>query len=241
MKLIRHIIFFTLLMSSICAFSTTVKVGVVKFLPPFSSVDTSNHYFGFCIDLLNEVCKRINETCEYIAIAPQSILDELEKGAVDISLTSTPISNELSTEFIFSIPYMTSNGQFITNNSNIKGLPDLQNKKIGVMSESNLENVIKLYTSDENIKEYTQLNNLIADLADNSIDAALLNANIVKYLMNNKLTQAQLVGNPVTLGNGYGILALNKNAALINKVNKALLEIENDGTYETIYAKYFGK
>lgn len=241
MKLIKYIIFFALLMSSVFAYSNTVKVGIVKFVPPFSSVDTSNHYFGFCIDLINEICKRIKATCEYKAINPGALLDELEKGTVDISLSPTPISNNLLPEFIFSMPYMTSNGQFITNNPNIKTLSDLQDKKIGALKDSDLDRIIKLYTSDENIKEYDHFNDLMEGFTDHSVDALLLNVNILKYLTNNKLIQGWTVGKPINLGNGYGILALNKNVELINKINKAILEIENDGTYEMIYDKYFGK
>ncbi|MFA1369849.1 transporter substrate-binding domain-containing protein, partial [Legionella pneumophila] len=42
------------------------------------------------------------------------------------------------------------------------------------------------------------------------------------------------------IGNGYGILALKNNAPLIMKINKALLQIEKDGTYLEIYNTYFG-
>lgn len=235
MKLIKYIICFALLMSSIFAYSNTVKVGIVKFVPPFSSVDTSNHYFGFCIDLINEVCKRINTTCEYKAIDPDSMLDELEKGTVDISISSTPISNHLPPEFIFSIPYLTSHGQFITNNPNIKKLSDLQDKKIGTLKDSDLHRILKLYTSDENIKEYDRINDLMEGFTDHSVDALLLNVDILKYLTNNNLINGWTISKSINLGNGYGILTLNKNAELMNKINKAILEIENDGTYEMIY------
>ena len=75
---------------------------------------------------------------------------------------------------------------------------------------------------------------------DDEIDAILFNVNIFKYLSNNKIINFLPVGNPINIGNGYGILALKKNTNLINKVNTALLNIKNDGTYEKIYNKYFG-
>lgn len=237
----KQIIFLALFMTNILAYSATIIVGVGKFAPPFSAGDTSNHYFGFCIDLMNELCKRMNDTCEYKSIMDEGIEGSLTKELVDISLTPTPITPDVSPEYIFSMPYMTSNGQFVTNNPNIKSLKDLQGKKIGVLEESNLKSTLILYTSIENIKEFAQANNLIEALEDKDIDAILFNVNILKYLTNNQIINFRPVGKPINLGNGYGLLALKKNAALINKINKALLQMENDGTYEGIYNKYFGK
>lgn len=241
MKIMKKIIFLALLASNIFAYSANIIVGVGKFAPPFSAVDTSNHYFGFCIDLINELCKRMNDTCEYKSVMDEGIEASLTKGIVDVSLTPTPISPDVSPEYIFSMPYMTSSGQFITNNPNIKSLKDLQGKKIGIINESNLKTILLGYTPIENVKEFSQLPSLIEALNNNDIDAILLNVNILKNLINNQIINFRLVGKPINIGNGYGLLALKKNAALIEKINKALLQIENDGTYEGIYNKYFGK
>ncbi len=240
MKIIKQIIFLALLASNIFAYSATIIVGVGKFAPPFSAVDTSNHYFGFCIDLINELCKRMNDTCEYKSILNEGIEGSLDKGLVDISLTPTPISPDLSPEYIFSMPYMTSNGQFITNNPNIKSLKDLQGKKIGILEETHLKTVLLQYTSIDNIKEFARGATIIDALKNNDIDAILFNVNLLKYLTSNQIATFRTVGKPIAIGNGYGLLALKKNEALINKINKTLLQMENDGTYEQIYTKYFG-
>ncbi|WP_414973830.1 transporter substrate-binding domain-containing protein [Legionella sainthelensi] len=68
----------------------------------------------------------------------------------------------------------------------------------------------------------------------------LFNVNLLKYLTSNQIATFRTVGKPIAIGNGYGLLALKKNEALINKINKTLLQMENDGTYEQIYTKYFG-
>ena len=102
MKLIKYVIFLTLLTNSLSVYS--MAVGIAKFAPPFSSVDTNNHYFGFCIDLINEICKRMNEKCEYKAIIPGNIIEELNKGTIDITLTQNPIPPNLSPNYITAYP-----------------------------------------------------------------------------------------------------------------------------------------
>lgn len=49
----------------------------------------------------------------------------------------------------------------------------------------------------------------------------------------------KLVGKAIRSGDGYGIMANKNNADLITQINKALLQMENDGTYLRISNTYF--
>ncbi len=167
-------------------------------------------------------------------------MDALASGDIDITFTPAPIPQTISQNYIYSLPYMTSNGQFLTSSPNIKTIADLKNKRIGTVQESRLHDTLLLYTSKENIKEYPKISLMIMALLNNDVDAIIMNINIFKYLTINKVINFQTVGRPIVLGNGYGIVTLPKNATLIQRINKALLEMENDGTYEAIYNKYFG-
>ena len=242
MKLVRHILFFILLVvvGTPLAYSNTIIVGVSKSAPPFSAVDGSNHYFGFCIDLMNEMCNRLHINCEYKPVTMKNQMDELNAGDIDVTFPPSPIPQALSPNYVYSLPYMTSDGQFLTMSSNIKTIADLKNKKIGTLEASHLEDTLTLYTSRDNIKSYPKISLMITALLSNNVDAIVMNINIFKYLTLNKVINFQTVGKPIVLGNGYGILALPKNTALINGINKVLLQMENDGTYEAIYNKYFG-
>ena len=240
MKLLRHILFLIILTSYTFAYSTPIVVGVSKSAPPFSAVDGSNHYFGFCVDLMNELCKRLHETCQYKPVTLNNQMDALASGDIDITFTPAPIPQTISQNYIYSLPYMTSNGQFLTSSPNIKTIADLKNKRIGTVQESRLHATLLLYPSEENIKQYPKISLMIMALLNNDVDAIIMTINIFKYLPINKVINFQTVGRPIVLGNGYGIVTLPKNATLIQRINKALLEMENDGTYEAIYNKYFG-
>ncbi|KTD01281.1 transporter substrate-binding domain-containing protein [Fluoribacter gormanii] len=242
MKLFRHIVFIILLASSLLAYGDPLAVGVLKFAPPFSSTDSDNHYFGFSVDLMDEICKRIASSCIYKPTDLDSQFKDLDSGYIDITFLPSPLPSTESTNYVFSLPYITSRGQFISlKNSNINTIDDIKNKKIGALRATFIQsNVLPNYTSKQNIKAYSQITLLIGALSNHDIDVALVNENVAKYLLNNALKGFQLVGKPIVMGNGYGIIALKKNAAIIDKINKALLEIETDGTYLAIYHKYFG-
>ncbi|MBI2785551.1 MAG: transporter substrate-binding domain-containing protein [Legionella longbeachae] len=240
MKHFKSLLFIVLLTGSILAYSTPIVVGVAKSTPPYSAVDTKNHYFGFCIDLINEVCKRLNETCEYKAMNVNKQMEQLNNGEFDITFSPSPITDTTAQNYMYSIPYLTSNGVFLTINPQIISIEQIKNKRIGTLQNSHLENILLAYTSQENIKTYPAFPNLLSSVLNNEVDVIIVNANLAKYLANNKIINFQVVGKPIILGNGYGIIALKKNAELIKRINTILLQMENDGTYLFIYNKYFG-
>jgi arginine transport system substrate-binding protein len=49
----------------------------------------------------------------------------------------------------------------------------------------------------------------------------------------------KLIGSPVSVGVGYGIMANPSQTKLIGDINQALLAMEADGTYLKIYSRYF--
>ncbi|HAT9593342.1 TPA: transporter substrate-binding domain-containing protein, partial [Legionella pneumophila subsp. pneumophila] len=49
----------------------------------------------------------------------------------------------------------------------------------------------------------------------------------------------KLLGDSFPFGVGFGVVARLDQAELIEKINQALIEIENDGTYLKIYNLFF--
>lgn len=239
----KLILFLALFLSNLLAYGNPLVVGVGQFAPPFSSsIGNSSHYFGFCIDLMNELCARMHETCEYKATElGQTQINDLHQEIIDITFLTKPISLSNTSDYLYSLPYIPSSGQFLTlSGSDLSSLDALTGKKIGVIAATSLKNTfLAKYSDPKNIYEYDNITDMMAALNAHQIDAVLMNASVAKYVVNN-IGRLKLLGQPMQLGMGYGIIALRKNAALIDKINKALLQIEADGTYTRIYNKYFG-
>lgn len=239
----KLIFFLLLFIGNIFAYAAPLQIGVVAFAPPFSSaIGSNNQYYGFCIDLINEICTRLQETCQYkLTDLGQKQLNDLRQGIIDVTFLTSPVRPTNGTDYIYSLPYIPSRGQIVVlENSKINSLDELAGKQIGVFQASALKNtVVSKYTSLNNIHEYTSMPEMLDALNSHQVDALLINASFARYLTNN-IKRLKLIGHPMELGMGYGMIALKKNADLINRINKALLQIEADGTYETIYNKYFG-
>ncbi|MCL9684518.1 transporter substrate-binding domain-containing protein [Legionella maioricensis] len=238
----KALVFIILLISNTFAYSDTLKVGVLKFAPPFSSLaGDGKHFFGFTIDLMDNICQRIQAECSYVSTTVDQHGNALQQGLIDVSFIPVPISAESSESFVFSLPYLASNGQFLTlSDSPIKNLADIKNHKIGVITDTLYTVVLNSpYAKDNDIKKYELMTDLIAALANHKVDVIYVNDSVGKFMVNNALQQFRLVGKKISMGGGYGIMALKNNAVLIQKINKALLNMENDGTYLKIYNRYF--
>jgi ABC-type amino acid transport substrate-binding protein len=238
----NFLLFIFLFIFNIWGHSAPVNVGILKFAPPFSSLaGDGNHYYGFIIDMMGSICKRINEQCNYKAINADQQFADLEDGIIDISFVPIPITPDPSGVFIYSLPYLASKGQFLTLEQNkINTLADIKNFKIGVLKDTLYPLLMESkFAIDNTIKNYDKFTDLFTVLASKEVDVIYVNATVGKYIINNDLSQFKLVGDPITMGEGYGILAHKKNADLIKKINSALLDLEADGTYITIYKRYF--
>ena len=240
----KLIVFIFLLIGNISAYCKPLIVGVLEFAPPFSSLSgDGNNYYGFSIDLMDELCKRIKQQCVYKPVLLTNQLSMLDNESVNILFTPTPISSINSPDYIFSLPFLPSDGHFLTLKENkINTLSDMKNKKVGVLKNSLFRALIEENSkSYSEVKEYDLISDLIAGLGNKEIDVIIVNDTIAHYILNNNIiVNSQLIGEKIPAGDGFGMLALKKNESLIKDINSALLNMEADGTYLTNYIKYFG-
>lgn len=237
----KHLFFVAILLFNTLAFSAPLTVGVLKFAPPFSAQSgVGNHFFGFTVDLMDALCQRLNQQCIYVGVELDEQLQALDDGSIDLVVAPNPIQPSMG-NYRFSLPYLASNGQFIAlNGSGINSIAELKNKQIGVLRYSLFQSLVQSRFADAaHIQEYQTFSDLLSALLTHQVAAIMFNDSVANYVVNNNMNDLKLVGQKIPMGNGYGILALKKNSTLLAQINKALLEIEADGTYISIYNRYF--
>lgn len=239
----KTLVFIILLVTNISAYSAPVNVGVLNLAPPFSSLAGENHYYGFTIDLMDNICKRINMECVYKSVTMSRQFEQLEQGSIDVSFLPIPISPRIPERFIYSLPYLASNGQFLAlEESNIKTVNQIKNYKIGVVKDTLYPILANSgFAHFNTIKGYPSISEVLGALQNREVNVIYINSSVARFIVNNGMSHFKLVGNKINIGQGYGILALKKNAALIEKINDALLDMEADGSYLKIYNQYFSK
>jgi polar amino acid transport system substrate-binding protein len=93
-----------------------------------------------------------------------------------------------------------------------------------------------------NVKRFESTPLALKELEAGGVEAVVAdNGVIVNYVANNPGSQFKIVSDKSFTPEQYGIAFKKGNTELLEKFNKGLAEIQADGTYATIYKKYFGE
>ncbi len=229
------------------SYAESVVIGVDQNNPPLSMrTDSADHFIGFELDIMNEICTRLRLTCTYQAVIANHIITALESGKIDLALDTIIIPDFRLYGLILSLPYLPSNGKFMAlKNSSIKTIADIQSKRIGVRLGAFQVNlgadmyIKKLFNQPLTIKSYLTMSELLAALNDNDIDVIFANQFGVNYWFNANKDMYKFIGESIEIGNGYGIMSTPKYQKLMLSINDCIQQIMADGTYDMIYQRYF--
>lgn len=239
--MLRLTAYLLLFMTATLSYAKTLVVAVPEFNPPFIMPSGSGHLIGFDADIMNEVCRRIAVECKFKTLAYGQLFNAVRDKEADVAIGALTISLARDKEFLFSLPYLQSFGQFIINNkSNIQSTKDLANKKFGMLNHSVYKNVlIAMFGSKLDILIYDFQAQMLTALHNNEVDVLLMDKGTADYWYANSDNIYRLLGKRIPYGYGYGILAAKGQEVLISEINAALLTIQADGTYVRIYSTYF--
>ncbi len=121
---------------------------------------------------------------------------------------------------------------------NIRGLSDLQGRTIATTKNTVPTNLLEQY----NIKaiELNSQEQVYDNLLSGKVDAIMLDSLVLmNYAIHQGLGKVTLVGEPIN-PKGYGI-AYSAKSNLKKSIDLAILELQEDGTYQKLYDLYFKK
>ena len=91
------------------------------------------------------------------------------------------------------------------------------------------------------IKRFESTPLALKELEAGGVDAVVAdNGVVINYVANNPGGKFKSITDKEFVPEQYGIAVKKGNAELLGKLNKGLADIKADGSYNTIYAKYFG-
>jgi len=239
MKTLLALLISCLICSSI--YAEKLIVGTSPFDPPMEMQATKNGVFtGFEIDLVNEVCRRINATCIYKPMAFEEIMKAIETGKVDLGIDGFFITKERLAYYLFSQPYLQTRAQlFTTADSNINSININTGKRIGVEAGTVYKSLLLQRYNNVKVINYDNQQDMLQDLVDHRIDLIMFDLIGASYWVNNSQGVFKLVGEAIPFGRGYGIMVNPNQGTLLSRINNALSAMQKDGTYLAIYSRYF--
>ncbi len=222
----------------------TLRFATEASYPPFESMDANNHIVGFDVDLANALCKEMNATCTFSNQAFDSLIPSLKFRRTDAVMAGMDITPEREKQVLFSAPYYNNSALFIGVKGKYAEISQLKGKKVGVQNGTTHQKFINDTHPEFTTVSYDSYQNARLDLQNGRIDAVFGDTALVtEWLKNNPKLSA--IGDKVTdksyFGTGLGIAVRKGNTDLQQQLNSALEKVKKDGTYETIYSKWFQK
>ena len=222
----------------------TFILGLDDSFPPMGFRNEDNEIVGFDIDVAKEVCKRLGVKLKLQPISWFAKEQELESYNIDCIWNGMSVSDERKEKMTLSLPYLKNTMSFVVREeSNIKNLADLKQKKIGVQAGSTAEEILiasDLYKSFEEVITYQDNIMAFMDMEINQIDAVFLDSVVANYYIseNNK---KYIVLKEGLEEEEYAIGFRKQDTKLCERINKILLEMKKDGSLSEISARWFGK
>jgi arginine transport system substrate-binding protein len=154
------------------------------------------------------------------------------------------ITPEREKQVLFTTPYYDNSALFVGQKGKFTGIDQLKGKRVGVQNGTTHQKFITDKHPEITTVPYDSYQNARLDLQNGRIDAVFGDTAVVTEWLKSDAKLAA-VGDKVTdkdyFGTGLGIAVRQGNTELQQKFNAALEKVKKDGTYQTIYSKWFQK
>lgn len=197
---------------------------------------------GFDVDMAKEITKRVNPKAkiELTQITSGTRIPMLLNGNIDAIIATMSITPDRAKVVDFSKPYFNA-GQsiLVKSDSGIKNIYDLNKPgaRILAVAGSTSAVTVKKFAPKAKVVALSDYATALTALKAGQGDA-LTTDNGILYGMAAGSKSLEVVGGPFTK-EPYGVAMDKNNPKLVKKVNKAIDEIKEDGTYAKLAKKWF--
>ncbi|PTR29595.1 basic amino acid ABC transporter substrate-binding protein [Pseudomonas sp. GV085] len=221
----------------------TLKVAADPSFLPFAFMDQKSQQMqGFDMDLMRALGPIAGYEVQVLPLDFAGIIPALQSGNVEASASSITITDARKKVIDFSMPYYDSGLQILVKESGqgISNFEDLKGKTVAALTGSTGYTFTQqTLGSDVKLVPYSTYATAFLALAAGSADAVVGDQPVIaNYAANAGKGKAKVVG-PLYHGEQYGI-AFTKGSKWLEPTNKALETVKANGTYATLYQKWFG-
>lgn len=222
-----------------------LRNGIVNDLGmPFSLIKDGK-LVGFDIELSRRFAAYLGK--EYMPVPTQfsSMLAAVSTRKIDIITCSMMITEERAKQIDFSDPYYASGASVIALKKNMAHPPshqfasmqDLADKRIGIFTGTVHDAFLTEHYPNAEVFRYDGLADMMLSLKTGKIDAAMFDRVAAGLILKHNPDLALLTDDVYTMPLGIGFNK--KNPSLRREFNRFLAEIRQNGTYDTIFRRWF--
>ena len=224
-----------------------LRIATEGAYPPFNQLEPDGSLAGFDVDIAKAICADMKVECEFVKQDWDGLIPGLLAKKFDLIAASMTITDERKKKVDFTVKYYQTPSQFSAKKgSGLDVTPEgLKGKSIGVQRGTIHACYVEQLFNESDVKLYPSQQEAFNDLMNGRLDVVFSDTiGAMEQLLKPEGGEGyELVGPPAQdpgcLGEGVGIALRKGNGELRDRLNKAIKDIREDGTYEKINMKYF--
>ncbi|WP_400162042.1 amino acid ABC transporter substrate-binding protein [Brevibacillus sp. TJ4] len=219
-------------------------IGIDDKFAPMGFRDENNEIVGFDIDYARAAAELMGKEAVFQPIDWSAKESELNSGRIDLIWNGYTITEDRKEKVLFTKPYL-KNAQVIVTlaDSEIASIDDLAGKEVGLQKLSSAADALNANPIKDEIKTIVEFgDNVLAlnDLKIGRIEAVVIDQIVADYYMAKEEGTFKLLDDSLA-PEEYGIGVKKGNEALLEELQKALDELNANGTAAQISEKWFGE
>jgi ABC-type amino acid transport substrate-binding protein len=218
-----------------------ITIGVKYDVPPFGFLNPqTDEVEGFDVDIGRFIAEDLGVEAKFIEAISDNRIPFLERGTVDLILSTMTINQERDTEIDFSEPYYIAQGRILVpQGSDIRGLQDLSGNSVCTALGSTYEETIRERAPDADLRLVDKYSECLTLLQTEAIDAISTDDVILTGMIIEDDT-LEMVGDRLTV-EPYGVGIKDGDTQMKRFVDRVLRQVEEDGRWEETYQKWVGR
>jgi ABC-type amino acid transport substrate-binding protein len=217
--------------------SEPLTVGSDIPYPPFEQ-GKAGEYTGFDIELMEAIGEKIGRTAEFQDTSFETIFRDVAQGKFEAVISAATITEEREKAVAFSDPYYLSEQAVLVNEgSDVKSLADLEGKTVAAQQGTTGLELAKEKLSGSEIRPFPEGPDAVNALKAGTVEGVIIDAPVAQNAV--EKSGGVEIAEKVPTEEEYGIALAKDNSELLEEINTGLREVIDDGTYTTIYEKWF--
>ncbi|MEO7887662.1 MAG: basic amino acid ABC transporter substrate-binding protein [Polaromonas sp.] len=231
----------TLALGTAQAQNRELVVGSSATYRPFAYESPTKEILGYDVDMIKAIAQKAGLQIKIVNTPWSGIFAALNNGDVDLVISGVTINDKRKQSYDFTTPYFEARQLIaVHSNSTAKGLKDLAGKKIGVVTGSTGDDMAsrEFGKTNPDIRRFESTPVVISELVNNGLDAAIGDNGVIAFRTQDH-KQLKTVSDAGFPKEYFGIVVKQGNKDLLAKLNAGLAAVKADGSYATIYKKWF--
>ncbi len=214
--------------------------------PPFESLD-GDEYVGLDIEIAKAVAEKLGYTPEFKTLQFDGIIPAVAAGGQgDIGISGFTVDPDRAKEIDFTATYYIDDQAVAVMNdseiteANADEMLNAEGTIIAVQSGTTGEAYVQENFPNATVQPYGNSTDAFAAMQSGQANAVCTNLAVVESMIQTAYQDAHIV-KTVATGEEYAIVVNQDNPALTEAINKALAELQADGTIERLVQQYMSQ